>query len=63
MYMRNRKHLLQTERNEDQIIKLSDDEDEAKIVQVKFEGVTNDEERIVEPRERKSEIRKRLARI
>ena len=34
---------MKTESNEDQIIKLSDDEDEAKIVHAKSEDITNDE--------------------
>ena len=37
MYKRNRKDLLKTESDEDQTIKLSDNEDEAKIVHVKSE--------------------------
>ena len=39
MYRRNRKHLMKTEHNEDQIMKLSDDDDEAKIVYPKSEEV------------------------
>ena len=38
MYRRNRKHLMKTEHNEDQIMKLSDD-DEVKIVYAKSEEV------------------------
>ena len=34
---------MKTESNEDQIIKLSDDEDEAKNVHAKSEDITNDE--------------------
>ena len=45
MYRRNQKHLLKRETDEDQTIELSDDEDEAKIAQVKYEDVKNDEER------------------
>ena len=63
IYKRNRKHLLKTESDEDQNIELSDDESEAKIVHVKSKDVTNDEERIVEPEETKSEIRARSERI
>ena len=63
MHRRNRKHLLKTKSDEDQTIELSDNEDEAKIVHVKSEDVTNDEERIVEPEETKSEIRTRSGRI
>ena len=53
------KHLLKTESDEDQTIELSDDKDETKIVHRKSEDVTNDEERIVEPKETKSDIRTR----
>ena len=63
MYRRNQKHLLETESDEDKTIELSDDEDEAKIVRIKSEDVTNDEERIVEPEDTKSEIRTRSGRI
>ena len=60
MYRRNWKHLkLKTESNEDETIELSDDEDKANNANVKSENVTNDEERIVEPEETKSEIRTR----
>ena len=63
MYRRNQKHLLETESDEDKTIELSDDEDEAKIVRIKSEDVTNDEERIVEPEDTKSEIRTGSGRI
>ena len=60
MYRRNWKHLKsKTESNEDETIELSDDEDKANNANVKSENVTNDEERIVEPEEIKSEIRTR----
>ena len=59
MYRRNRKHLLKTESDKDQAIELFNDEDEDKIVHVKSEDVTSDEERIVEHEETKSEIRAR----
>ena len=51
---------MKRESNEDQIIKLSDDEDEAKIVHAKSKGITNNEERMIEPEETKSEIRTRF---
>ena len=57
------KHLLETESDEDKTIELSDDEDEANIVRIKSEDVTNDEERIVEPEDTKSEIRTGSGRI
>ena len=57
-----KKHLLKTKSNEDQTTELSDDEDEAKIVHIKSNDVTN-EERIIEPQETKSEIRTRSKRI
>ena len=44
MQRRNQKHLLKIESAEDQTIELSDDEDEAKLVCIKSEDVTNDEE-------------------
>ena len=47
MYKKNQRHLLKTESGEDQTTELSDDEDKAKFVQVKYD-VANDEERIVE---------------
>ena len=59
MYRRNWKHLLKTESNADQPIELSDDEDEAKNVHV----VSNDEERIKDPEETKSEIKTTSERI
>ena len=49
--------------DEDQTTELSDDEDEAKIVHVKSENVTNDEEKIIKPKETISEIRTRSGRI
>ena len=63
MYRRNWKHLSKTGSAEDQTIKLSDDEDESKIAHIKSEDVANDEERIIEPEETKSEIRTRSGRI
>ena len=60
---RNRKHLLKPVSDEDQTIELSDDEDEAQIFHVNAEDVTNNDERIVEPEETKSEIRTRPGRI
>ena len=54
---------MKTENDEDQTIELTDDESEAKIVHVKSKDVTNDEERVVEPEETKSEIRTRSGRI
>ena len=50
---------MKKESNEDETIELSDDEDKANNANVKSENVTNDEERIVEPEETKSEIRTR----
>ena len=44
MQRRNQKHSLKIESAEDQTIKLSDDEDKAKLVCIKSEDVTNDEE-------------------
>ena len=66
--------LLKTESDEDQTIGLSDDEDEAKIVYLNSKDVTFvtslefrytifAKERIVEPKETKSEIRTRSGRI
>ena len=60
MYRTNPKHLLKS--NEDQTIELYDDEDDAKILHIKCDDVTNDEERIIEPEETKSEVRTRSGR-
>ena len=46
-----------------QTIELSDDEDEAKTVGVESKDVANDEERVVEHEETKSEIRTRSGRM
>ena len=51
---------MKTESDEDQTIELSDDEDEAKIMQVKYDDVTNDEERIIELEETKSEYKNKI---
>ena len=63
IYRRNWKHLLKIESDEDQTTELSHDEDEAKIVYIKSEDVTNDEEKIIKPKETISEIRTRSGRI
>ena len=47
--------MLKTESDEDQTIELSDDEDEAKIVNVKYEDVKNHEERVVTKQNKISE--------
>ena len=62
MYRRNRKHLLRIECDEDRTIEISDDEDEAEVVNVKSEDNRHVEEENVAP-ERKADVRTRSGRI